>query len=205
MNNRDNKIGFKFKIEKFLVIIFTLFIGIFFAIIISIELFYHFYEKNEIDKQIELIKTLISQNIITNIPQNIIDYSDKYIFKYDEKHKYSSFLERYLLKNPDTYSQHLARVIEIKKGKKTLELNLFRITLAYKIKQNFKKNQIIRVYLNRLYFFNKQYGIENASRYYFNKNMLELTNVELCTLFKIANSSPKNIDIIKEQCLEEDY
>ncbi|RZA04486.1 MAG: PBP1A family penicillin-binding protein, partial [Proteobacteria bacterium] len=56
------------------------------------------------------------------------------------------------------------------------------VPLAYKIEKNFSKRQILYLYLNQIYFGQRAYGIEAASRVYFKKSVKALTVAEAALL-----------------------
>lgn len=64
---------------------------------------------------------------------------------------------------------------------------------AVQIEKNFTKNEIIELYLNVSYFGKSTYGIEAASRVYFNKKASELTLPE-SALFVALLKSPRDYD-----------
>ena len=64
---------------------------------------------------------------------------------------------------------------------------------AIQIEKNFTKNEIIELYFNVSYFGRSAYGIEAASRVYFNKNASELTLPE-AALFVALLKSPRDFD-----------
>jgi penicillin-binding protein 1A len=64
---------------------------------------------------------------------------------------------------------------------------------AIQIEKNFTKKEIIELYLNVSYFGKSAYGIEAASRVYFNKSARELTLPE-SALFVAILKSPRNYD-----------
>ncbi|MGC8791144.1 MAG: transglycosylase domain-containing protein [Desulfurella sp.] len=59
--------------------------------------------------------------------------------------------------------------------KKTLYRKLKEAVLSYKISRHLTKNQILTLYLNTVYFGNGAYGIQMASKSYFNENADQLT------------------------------
>jgi penicillin-binding protein 1A len=56
------------------------------------------------------------------------------------------------------------------------------VLLAYKIEKNFNKRQILYLYLNQIYFGQRAYGVEAASRSYFKKSVKEITAAEAALL-----------------------
>lgn len=79
---------------------------------------------------------------------------------------------------------------------KTYSRKIQEIILAIKLEKKFDKNEIMEMYLNTIYFGSNAYGIENASKVYFNKSAKDLTINEACCLAGLikspANYSPKN-------------
>lgn len=56
------------------------------------------------------------------------------------------------------------------------------VLLAYKIEKNFTKQQILYLYLNQIYFGQRAYGVEAASRSYFRKGVKDITVAEAALL-----------------------
>lgn len=76
-------------------------------------------------------------------------------------------------------------------NEKTLHRKIREAILALKVEQNFSKEQILELYLNAIYFGNNNYGIANASEYYFNKTPAELTLAESAGLAGIIKNPTK--------------
>src|SRR5690349_1979183 len=86
-----------------------------------------------------------------------------------------------------TITQQLARNSFALKGK-TFRRKLLEIFLASRIEDNFGKQKIMELYLNRIYFGGGLYGAEAASRGYFSKPAREMTLVECATLAGLIKS-----------------
>ena len=54
--------------------------------------------------------------------------------------------------------------------------------LAYKIEQEFTKEQIMALFLNKMFFGQRAYGVAAAARVYFNKNLQDVNEAEAATL-----------------------
>ena len=54
--------------------------------------------------------------------------------------------------------------------------------LAYKIEQEFSKDQIMAFFLNKMFFGQRAYGVAAASQVYFNKDISDITVAEAATL-----------------------
>lgn len=73
-----------------------------------------------------------------------------------------------------TLTQQLAKVVFLG-PEKTLKRKLMEAALAFKIEKNLSKNEILELYLNRVYFGHGAYGVEMASKVYFGKSVKTLT------------------------------
>lgn len=63
-------------------------------------------------------------------------------------------------------------------SERTFGRKLRELPLAYKIERNFTKPQILSLYLNHVYFGQRAYGVEAASRSYFHKRIKDITVAE---------------------------
>src|SRR5213593_3462833 len=86
-----------------------------------------------------------------------------------------------------TITQQLARNSFALKGK-TFRRKLLEIFLARRIEENFNKQKIMELYLNRIYFGGGLYGAEAAARGYFGKSAHELSLSECATLAGMIKS-----------------
>jgi 1A family penicillin-binding protein len=86
-----------------------------------------------------------------------------------------------------TITQQLARNSFALK-EKTFRRKLLEIFLARRIEDNFGKQKIIELYLNRIYFGGGLYGAEAAARGYFGKSASELSLAECATLAGLIKS-----------------
>lgn len=82
---------------------------------------------------------------------------------------------------------------------KTLERKIKEIALSVELEKNYSKEEIITAYFNILYFGNSVYGVKNASKIFFNKDVQNLTLSECACLAGVvknpARYSPvKNIE-----------
>ncbi len=73
----------------------------------------------------------------------------------------------------------------------TPERKVQEIFTALKLEKNFSKEQILETYLNIAFFSNQCYGIQSASKLYFNKDISELNVAEAATLIAITNAPTK--------------
>lgn len=59
--------------------------------------------------------------------------------------------------------------------------------LAMQLEQNYTKEQILEFYINKVYFGNSIYGIQTASKYYFNKDNRDLSLDQAAALAGLSN------------------
>src|SRR6266404_8066491 len=90
-----------------------------------------------------------------------------------------------------TITQQLARNSFALKGK-TYRRKLLEIFLARRIEDNFNKQKILELYLNRIYFGGGLYGAEAAARGYFGKPAREMT-LEECAMLAGLIKSPNRL------------
>lgn len=80
-------------------------------------------------------------------------------------------------------------------NEKTYSRKIQEVFLSIKMEKTFSKEEILEMYLNTIYFGSNAYGIENASKIYFNKSAKDLTLNEACCLAGLIKSpgaySPK--------------
>ncbi|HBG23053.1 MAG TPA: penicillin-binding protein 1A, partial [Peptococcaceae bacterium] len=74
---------------------------------------------------------------------------------------------------------------------KTFKRKIQEAVLALQVEHHYSKNEILELYLNRIYFGNGAYGIQTASQHYFGKNAKDLTLAESALLAGIVRS-PNN-------------
>jgi penicillin-binding protein 1A len=88
-----------------------------------------------------------------------------------------------------TITQQLAKVVFLS-PERTIVRKLKEAILASRLEQNLTKEEILELYLNKVYFGHGAYGIEMASRAYFGKTISEVNLAEaslLCGLVKAPN------------------
>ena len=73
-------------------------------------------------------------------------------------------------------------------NEKTYSRKIKEIILAIKMEKEFSKDEILEMYLNTIYFGSNAYGIENASKIFFNKTAQDLTLNEACCLAGLIKS-----------------
>lgn len=100
-----------------------------------------------------------------------------------------------LKEGASTISQQLIKNTHLS-NEKTFERKLKEMVLTKKLEKNFSKDEILESYLNIIFFGNNCYGLESASKYYFNKNAKDLNLNESCTLAGMIKSPTKYSPIL---------
>src|SRR5690606_34571709 len=80
-----------------------------------------------------------------------------------------------------TLTQQLAKNLFLK-PERTLERKVQEVLLAFWLEQEHSKEQILEMYLNRVYFGSGAYGVEAAARRYFGKTASDVTLAEAALL-----------------------
>ncbi len=104
-----------------------------------------------------------------------------------------------------TITQQLAKVVFLS-PERTLIRKLKEATLAFRLEKNLSKEEIIELYLNKIYFGHGAYGVGMAARTYFGKPVSELDLAEsalICGLIKAPSrySPYNNLDRAKRRQL----
>lgn len=94
---------------------------------------------------------------------------------------------RAIVQGASTITQQLARNAFLHPGQ-TLERKIQEMWLAIQMERHFSKDEILEMYLNRIYFGYGAYGVEAASQTYFGKSVGELSIAEAAMLAGILNA-----------------
>jgi penicillin-binding protein 1A len=87
----------------------------------------------------------------------------------------------HIVQGASTITMQLARTLFTGR-EKTYARKIKETWLALKIEKRYAKNRILTLYFNQIYFGHGAYGIQSASRFYFNKPVEELTLAECALL-----------------------
>jgi len=104
-----------------------------------------------------------------------------------------------VVEGASTITQQLARTLFLTQ-ERTVQRKIKEILLAIQIERTYKKEEILEMYLNQVYFGSGAYGVEQASREYFGKHVEELTLPEcalLAGLFKAPSGYSPRADLEK--------
>jgi penicillin-binding protein 1A len=96
-------------------------------------------------------------------------------------------LSRSAKEGASSITQQLARN-SLPLGGRTLSRKLLEAMVALRIEQQFTKQQILELYINRIYFGAGCYGVETASQAYFGKNASKLNLAEAALLAGVIRS-----------------
>lgn len=131
------------------------------------------------------------------VPKAFVDIEDKRFYShkgYDLKRIAKASMVNLTSKSKSqgasTISQQLIKNALLS-NEKTYERKIKEIILSIKMEKQFSKSEILQMYLNTIYFGQNAYGIENASRIYFNKSAKDLTLNEACCLAGLIKSPAK--------------
>jgi penicillin-binding protein 1A len=87
-----------------------------------------------------------------------------------------------------TITQQLVRNVILESSEVTVERKLIEQVVSQEVEKQMSKDEIVRHYLNNVYFGNGNYGIAPASRYYFSKDQKDILLHEAATIIGITNN-----------------
>ncbi len=100
---------------------------------------------------------------------------------------YSNHLAGNIVQGGSTITQQLAKNAFLV-SETTYKRKVQEIILSLELEKNYSKEEILEMYLNRIYFGNGAYGVEAAAQLYFNKTVNDLTIAEAAMLAGITRS-----------------
>ena len=100
---------------------------------------------------------------------------------------FANLMRRGVAQGGSTITQQLAKNLFLTQ-ERTLSRKLQEVVLALWIEHKFSKEQILELYLNRVYFGAGAYGVEGASQRYFGKSARRITLAEAAMLAGIVKS-----------------
>ena len=100
---------------------------------------------------------------------------------------FANLMRRGVAQGGSTITQQLAKNLFLTQDR-TLSRKLQEVVLALWIEHKFSKEQILELYLNRVYFGAGAYGVEGASQRYFGKSARRITLAEAAMLAGIVKS-----------------
>ena len=93
----------------------------------------------------------------------------------------SNLVDRRFGQGGSTLTQQLAKNLFLKPDR-TIERKIQELLMAFWLEHKFSKDQILEMYLNRVYFGSGSYGVEAASRRYFGKSARDVSLPEAALL-----------------------
>ncbi|MCE3254836.1 MAG: pbpD [Rickettsiaceae bacterium] len=142
-----------------------------------------------------------NQVTFTEIPGHLVDAvvatEDRKFFKHKGidllgilRATYVNYRADKIVQGGSTITQQLAKLMFLK-PERTMKRKIQEAILAWQLEKIFSKEQILTLYLNRAYFGAGNYGIANASRYYFNKPVSKLNLKESALLAGLLKAPSK--------------
>ena len=194
------------KINIFLLIMFILFMVslytiAYFSPVLDIKSYGQFYiydDKNNIIYQGSSSNKWVSLDEISPVMKDaIISIEDKNFYKHKGfdylrilKTMFLNIKNKEIVGGASTISQQYVKNLYLDFDK-TFKRKIEEAWLTLKLEMHFSKDEILEGYLNTINFGQGNYGIENASNYYFNKSAKDLTLEEAVILAGIPKS-PSN-------------
>lgn len=149
------------------------------------------YKLTNTEKEYDKVKL---EEIPSYVPQSFISIEDKNFYKHNGINKkrmlkalVSNIKSMSAKEGASTISQQLVKNAYLTSDK-TIDRKIKEILLTLKMEKQFDKKEILETYLNVIYFGNNSYGIEQASKNYFNKEAKNLTIAESATLAGMIKS-----------------
>ena len=115
---------------------------------------------------------------------------------------YANYQAGEIVQGGSTITQQLAQNAFLT-TEKTYRRKVQEIWLALQLERKYSKEEILELYLNRIYFGNGAYGVEAAAQTYFNKSIGEISLAEAAMLGGIVRS-PNNFNPINDETRAEE-
>ena len=100
---------------------------------------------------------------------------------------YTNYRSGRVVQGGSTLTQQLAKNLFLT-ADRTIERKLQEVVLAVWLEHQFTKDEILQLYLNRIYFGSGATGLEKAARVYYQKSAAELTLAEAATLAGVVKA-----------------
>src|SRR5256885_10944374 len=101
----------------------------------------------------------------------------------------ANVLHRGVSQGGSTITQQLAKNLFLTQ-ERTMQRKLQKVILALLLERNYSKDEILDLYLNRVYFGNGAYGVDAAAQRYFGKSARNVTLQEAALLAGLVKSPP---------------
>lgn len=157
--------------------------------------FYIYDEKNDLVYQGSSSSEWVGYDDISeNLKNAVVSVEDKNFFKHQgfdygriAKAMINNIKKKSLVEGASTISQQYVKNMYLTFDK-TWARKIEEALLTFELEVHYSKEEILEGYLNTINFGQGNYGIQDASLYYFNKNSSELTLEESCILASIPKS-----------------
>ncbi|MCG6114088.1 MAG: penicillin-binding protein [Mesorhizobium sp.] len=123
-----------------------------------------------------------------HIPKAVVAIEDRRFFSHFgvdpiglSRAMFENVVNRRLVQGGSTITQQLAKNLFLDPSR-TIERKVQEVLMAFWLEAEFSKEQILEMYLNRVYYGSGAYGVEAASRRYFNKSARDVTLSEAALL-----------------------
>jgi monofunctional glycosyltransferase len=204
------------KIKKFLKIVVLLTLIIMSIVVAFIGNGYKMYkeaiEEISIEDKIKQIKSKENYTEISELPQTYIDavlsVEDHRFYKHNGidiiaigRAIVNDIRKMEFIEGGSTITQQLAKNIYFTQEKK-VKRKIAEVFMAFKIEKNYKKDEILELYINTICFGNGYYTIKEAVNGYFNKEPKEMTDCECILLAGIPNAPSiyaNNLELLKQR------
>ena len=202
-------------IEKVLIIILVILLSIGFIIIGSgYNMYKEAIEEVPLDEKVEEIKEKANYTSLDEMPdiykKAVVAVEDHRFYEHGGidviaigRAMWNDLKAMSFVEGGSTITQQLAKNIYFTQEKE-LTRKVGEVFMAYKIEDNLEKDEILELYLNTSYFGDGYETVKEASRGYFEKEPMELTDYESVMLAGIPNApsvyAPTvNIDLSKQR------
>ncbi|MCI9017239.1 MAG: transglycosylase domain-containing protein [Clostridia bacterium] len=169
-------------------------------------------EEISIEDKIKQIKSKENYTEISELPQTYIDavlsVEDHRFYKHNGidiiaigRAIVNDIRKMEFIEGGSTITQQLAKNIYFTQEKK-VKRKIAEVFMAFKIEKNYKKDEILELYINTICFGNGYYTIKEAVNGYFNKEPKEMTDCECILLAGIPNAPSiyaNNLELLKQR------
>lgn len=138
------------------------------------------------------------------VPQAIIDTEDRRFYKHGGFDYIGFFramgvnlIKRRYAQGASTLTQQVAKNLFLTR-EKSIKRKVQEFLLARWLEKHFSKKQILEIYLNRVFFGSGAYGINTASKRFFNKNAKDL-NLHEAAILAGALKAPSRYNYLKNK------
>lgn len=94
-----------------------------------------------------------------------------------------------------TITQQVVKTVFLS-PQRTIRRKMQEVILAWRLESELSKNEILTLYLNRIYFGHGRYGVQEASRYFFGKDAIKLNAAEAAMIAGLPQS-PERLSPLK--------